>query len=127
MSEIKFFHDERILSPINAHMHAKYLKQRRSIYGEDKKKKRTTRGTKLSSMPARKRETKSGESSKRGRRMAEERRRRNYGRKYFYTLIIIHLVIIYAHALHYKHHIKMTKKNFYFNKYEQDMKLEFGL
>ena len=39
----------------------------------------------------------------------------------YYDLIIIQLVIAYAHGLHYKHHIGMTMDKFHFNKHKQDI------
>ena len=33
----------------------------------------------------------------------------------YYYLIIIHLVIAYDYRLHYKHHIRITIRIFYFN------------
>ena len=37
-----------------------------------------------------------------------------------YDLIIIHLVIAYAHGLHCKHHTRMTMNKFHFNELKQD-------
>ena len=36
----------------------------------------------------------------------------------YYDLIVIHLVIAYAHELHYKHHTKMKMNKFHFNKHK---------
>ena len=39
----------------------------------------------------------------------------------YYNIIIIHLVIAYAHGLHYKHHTRMTMNKFCFNEHKQDI------
>ena len=39
----------------------------------------------------------------------------------YYDIILIHLVIAYAHGLHCKHHIRMTIDKFHFDEYKWDI------